>query len=76
MGLGDFEGEEKNIDIIFNRDMLMNESEMKPQSFKRHYRNILVVIMQQYCQVKHRPQKSLEVVLNVCQYMTVVSAKV
>lgn len=28
MGLGDFEGEEKNIDIIFNRDMLMNESEI------------------------------------------------
>ena len=28
MGLGDFEGQEHEINIIFNRDMLMNESEI------------------------------------------------
>ena len=27
-GMGDFEGQEDGVDVIFNRDMLMNESEI------------------------------------------------
>lgn len=28
MGFGDFEGQEDTVDVVFNRDMLMNESEI------------------------------------------------